>query len=282
MSVTQSTTTDQQAPDALRAAYDAALGAWPRIALSFEQFRSSVSKLGGMGTPAYPADLYLCVACASGSIAAVQALEAAYFPALRGPIYRVVGDLAGVEDVLQEVRTRLLVGVAPRIVTYRGDGSLAGWLRRVAVRSAQDHRRARLVENCRRRKLAGFQLSSDGVAAVSPELLGASQHFEQLCERTWTQVIGSLDSTERRLLYYHYACGLSIDTLAPLYQKHRATVARRIRRATERLRRMVRKALSEQGGGLSASDLDALVLQGQWDPDLSEALFRPGIDAHAA
>src|SRR5262245_17022412 len=79
MSVTQRTTTDQQAPEPLRAAYDAAVAAWPRIALSFEQFCSAVSKLGGVGTPAYPADVYLCIACASGSSAAYQALEAAYF-----------------------------------------------------------------------------------------------------------------------------------------------------------------------------------------------------------
>ena len=283
MSVPQSTTTDRQAPDSMRAAYREATAAWPKITLSFEQFRLaagrwSVSEIA----PTYPADVFLCAACMIGCREAYQALERAHFPALRTPICRIVGDLAGVEDVLQEVRTRLLVGDSPRIASYRGDGPLASWVRRVALRIAQDARRARVQERERHRKLACAQLCLSAGTTPPPELPEASGQLARLCESAWREAIGSLDPMHRCLLYYNCVCGVSIDTLAPLYCKHRATIARYIGDAKRKVRRLVREILAEHGARLAAGESEALMLDGHWEPELSAALFGADPEASAA
>ena len=283
MSVTQSTTTHQQAPDAMRVAYGEAAAAWPKISLSFEQFRSAAIRWKNADiAPAYPADVFLCAACAVGSRGAYQALEKAHFPVLRTPIGWIVGDSVGVDDVLQEVRTRLFVGDSPRIMTYRGDGPLAGWLRRVALRIAQDQRRTRVLERERQRKLACAQLWMAASTTPAPEFPEAVGQLARLCESAWREAIGSLNSMDRCLLYYNCICGISIDTLAPLYCKHRATIARHIGDAKDRVRRLVREILAAQTGRLGAGEPEAWMLQGQWEPELSAALFGAVPEASAA
>lgn len=283
MSVPQSTTTDQQAPDSMRAAYREAAAAWPKLTLSFEQFRSAATRWKGCDiAPTHPADVFLCAACVVGLPMAYQALERAHFPVLRAPIQRIIGDLTGVEDVLQEVRTRLFVGNSPRIATYRGEGPLGGWLRRVALRIAQDQRRAQVVERERRRKLARTQLWMTASTSPPAELPEAGAHLARLCESAWRKAIGDLELMDRRLLYYNCVCGLSIDTLAPLYSRHRATIARHIGDAKERVRRLVREIMAEHGARFAAGEPESLMLDGQWEPELSAALFGADPEASAA
>src|SRR5262249_33604316 len=128
----------------LRGAYVAAARMWPRISLSYEQFQTHLTSLGYpcVGVPTYPSDVYLCAACAQGQYVAYQALEAAHFPALRTAVQHLVRRTLTVDDVLQEVRTRLFLGSSPKIATYRGSGTLSAWLRKVAVNASQDQLRS--------------------------------------------------------------------------------------------------------------------------------------------
>jgi RNA polymerase sigma-70 factor (ECF subfamily) len=225
--------------------------------------------------PAHPADVYLCAACADGQTAAYRALEAAYFPAAYASIRRLLGD-ASAQEVLQEVRTRLFVGPARKIASYRGHGRLLGWLRTVAIHAAQDHLRAASAQRGWLVRLAGAQHPNATLAAAE----GTDEQLFQMqrarpCAQAWSSAIGALGSAERQLLHHHFVAGLSIDVLGTLYSVHRATVARRIRRATDRVRSHVRKALAQHDWDLSAGDLDALALRACGNLDVVSALEPP-------
>jgi len=295
MTATQSMTQDQQqsapgeaadASPALEVAYALGRRIWPELALSYERFCTHATRLGYTRwvVPAHPADLYLCAACENGRTAAYQALEARYFPTVARVIRRIVGEQTTAEEVLQEIRTRLFVGSAPKIASYRGSGPLAGWLRTLAVHAAQDRLRSNSVQLGRLRKLARAQCSAASTTTLDegaePALRG---DYARVCARAWSTAIGSLGAAERQLLHHHFVSGLSIDTLGPLYGVHRATVHRRIRRATAQLRQQVRAALTSQYRDLTQRDLDALAFSACRHLDLGAALVRDTLDpSHAA
>jgi RNA polymerase sigma-70 factor, ECF subfamily len=258
---------------ALQQAFALARSAWPAIELTYEEFHDYLTRGQTNATvPAYPADVYLCTACVNGQPIAYRALETKYFPTLKAAISHVVGEKPAVDDVLQEVRTRLFVGGAPKIASYRGTGSLAGWLRRVAMHASQDYHRERAAHRARLRTFfhnetatarAWEEPTPDGGARHSPRLL---------CERAWRHAVMSLQTSERQLLHHYFVLGLSIDNLSPIYAVHRSTVARRIDRIIMRLKRHVRKMLSPHYRDLGARDLDALVLDLCCEVDVQGAL----------
>jgi RNA polymerase sigma-70 factor (ECF subfamily) len=294
MTATQAMVMDQQqsarrevteAPVALEAAHALGQSTWTEIALSYERFHAHAARLGYTRwvVPAHPADLYLCAACANGESAAYQALEVRYFPALARVVCRILGERAATEEVLQEIRTRLLVGSAAKISSYRGSGPLAGWLRILAVNAAQDRLRSNNVQRGRLRKLACAQRMASSTTTLDEGEQAFRSDYARLCARAWCAAIGALGADERQLLHNYFVSGLSIDRLGPLYRVHRATIHRRIRRATERVRRQVRETLSSQYWDLSHRDLDALAFRGCHDLDLGATLVRDTVDpSHAA
>jgi RNA polymerase sigma-70 factor, ECF subfamily len=258
-------------PPALRAAHDTARRTWPGVQLSYEKFFAHVSR--GETNPRVPehaSDLYLCAACKDGQMAAYHALEAAYFPALRTILRRLLGESLATEEVLQEVRTRLLVGDPPRIASYRGSGCLASWLRSVAVHAAQDHRRAAGVRRSCLQKLARAERVSIATEATDDQLF--QKQRRALCEQAWHSAIRSLDSAERQLLHHHFVSGLTIDALGTIYAVHRATVARRIRRAVAQVRRRIHEVLAVQCRDMSIRDVNTLALRACGDVDVASTL----------
>jgi RNA polymerase sigma-70 factor, ECF subfamily len=259
---------------ALQTAHALARRTWPGVTLSYERFRAHVTREGSAPAvvPAHPADLYLCAACLDGQAAAYQSLESAHFPALRAIVRRLLDDPSAVEEVLQEVRTRLFVGDSPKIASYRGSGCLSGWLRSVAVHAAQDHLRAVSVRRGWLRKLERTQHANAALATDATDEQAFQTQRASVCEQAWNSAIRSLGSSERQLLHHHFVSGLSIDVLGAIYAVHRATIARRIRRATDRVRRRVREALATNYHGLCAADLDALALRACGDVDVMRTL----------
>jgi RNA polymerase sigma-70 factor (ECF subfamily) len=282
MTGTQSMTSDQVQPPregstALHAAYAQGRRAWPEVELSYERFQGHAAALAYTScvVPAYPADLYLCAACASGERAAYQALEATHFPGLERAVRRILGEKAGTEEVLQEIRTRLFVGSGPKISSYRGSGALSGWLRSLAVNAAQDRVRSNIVQRGRMRRLATAERGTPTATTLEES---AEQPFRRdyarVCGRAWRAALATLGCADRQLLHHHFVSGLSIDVLGPLYGVHRATVHRRIRKAVERMRQQVRERLTRHYRDLSEGDLDALAFRACCDLDLSGELVR--------
>src|SRR5262249_13816469 len=79
-------------------------------------------------------DLYLACGCARGDRAALATLESATLPV----VIRAVARL-GADDVLQMLRTQMLVGPSPGITAYDGRAPLAIWLRVCATRIGLRH-----------------------------------------------------------------------------------------------------------------------------------------------
>jgi RNA polymerase sigma-70 factor (ECF subfamily) len=276
----------REASTALHAAYAQGRRAWPEVELSYERFHAHATALAYTSclVPAYPADLYLCAACANGQGAAYQALEAAHFPGLERAVLRILGEKAGTDEVLQEIRTRLFVGESPKISSYRGSGALSGWLRSLAVNAAQDRVRSNIVQRGRLRRLAAAERGTPSAITLEDS---AEQPFRsdyaRVCGRAWCAALGTLGSDDRQLLHHHFVSGLSIDVLGPLYGVHRATVHRRIRKAVEQVRCQVRERLLRHYRDLSQTDLDALAFRACCDLDLGGALVRGGLQpSHAA
>ncbi|HEX8274616.1 MAG TPA: sigma-70 family RNA polymerase sigma factor [Longimicrobiaceae bacterium] len=69
---------------------------------------------------------------AGGDAAALAELYGRYGEAVHRLAFRLTGSAAGAEDVLQDV----FVGLPEALRSYAGRGSLEGWIRRVAARTA--------------------------------------------------------------------------------------------------------------------------------------------------
>lgn len=266
---------------ALYLAYELGRVAWPELMLSYEAFSAYAHRIGDAQgrLQTYAVDIYLCAACGTRDPAAYRALEAGFFPSLRTLAFRLLGERPAVEDVLQEVRTRLLTGDSPKLGSYQGRGHLAGWLRSVVLHAAEDHRRRSNLRCLRTRQLAAAQ-GGDAAPALDDQL----SHRERacLCEKAWHQALHSLSPSERQLLHHHFVSGLTIDVLSPLYSVHRATIARRIQRAAIRVGEYFRRALVVHDRELSNRELYSLALSAVREVDMSGMLRRDIEPQHAA
>jgi RNA polymerase sigma-70 factor (ECF subfamily) len=75
----------------------------------------------------------------AGGRAEQEELLRAHYPRIHATAFRLVGNPEDAEDLAQECFVRAFRSLA----FYRGEGSFAGWLRRILVHLAQDRYRAR-------------------------------------------------------------------------------------------------------------------------------------------
>ena len=244
-----------------RAAYRRGASAWPALRVTYEQFReqSARANRGSVAPPSHPEDFYLCVACANADALAHDALEARYFPPLRAIVGAMLADAAAVDDVLQNLRMRLLAGSAAKIGSYRGHGPLGSWLRKVALHAARDYCRSTANERRRRRALCLAQQSQPCDEPEATALAIADARSERECEQAWSAAKGRMQRADIELLEHRFASGMSIDALSPIYAVHRATIARRVQRALQRVRRIARSALAAEHRDLAPYELDAMM-----------------------
>jgi RNA polymerase sigma-70 factor, ECF subfamily len=244
-------------------AYDRGRQTWDTVRIGYGEFEAHVLGLRHGAVPAHAVDLYLAAACRLRRGPALQLLERDFILRARGAIQSVVRETSAVDDILQDVRSRLFAGPASKLACYRGTGPLGSWVRSIALNVARDHLRA---EAARRRAEEVQALSfarGTGETSLRPE-------SPARCVLRHGRGPASLDAVrlafealgphERQLLHDHYLRGLSIDILAPLCRVNRATVARRIRRATDEVARQVRKRLAVLYPREDARSLDSLAL----------------------
>ena len=87
-------------------------------------------------------DLYLALACADGSAEAIEIFEETTMVRAKAAVCRIDRRPEFVDEVLQRLRERLLVGDAAKIRRYRGQGSLIAWVTVAAVRVALNLRKS--------------------------------------------------------------------------------------------------------------------------------------------
>ena len=149
--------------DGWQAAYRAARAAWPEVTLAFDRFVAHAGQVG-FAPPrvaderddANAADLLLACACADGERAALRVLEEQVLAKTRSSLKRLDSRPEFIDDVMQELRAKLLLPPDPRILRYGGRGPLLAWVRVSASRIAIDLMRTSHEDVLARAAGAGF------------------------------------------------------------------------------------------------------------------------------
>jgi RNA polymerase sigma-70 factor (ECF subfamily) len=183
-------------------------------------------------------DVYLAYACLAGDTAATKYVEDR-FAALVGLIVQQGITEEHARDAVQRLRMQLLAGERPGLRTYSGIGSLKAWLRISAMREAIRVQR-------RERGHEAEELNETLADRAADPALQYQRHLYQAEFRTaFEEAVALLSVRERNLLKQSILYGATVDDLGAIYQVHRATAARWIAAARERLVETTRQRMIE-------------------------------------
>lgn len=217
-------------------------------------------------------DLLLACACVKGVRAAHDALWEAAAPDVDRAYARIRPNSLTPAEARNAVLDRLLVapeGGVARIALYKGEGSLAAFVRSVATR---------LLLNAASGKKGPEPLEESilrvtPAADADPELQLVKKRYLSEFKSAFAAVANTLEPRERALLRYAIVEELTVDTIGRMYGVHRATAARWVQAAREKLELRVKKHLAER---LRVSDRDlasaARCVTSQLDLSLARAL----------
>jgi RNA polymerase sigma-70 factor (ECF subfamily) len=127
------------------------------------------------------------------------------------------------------------------LAQYSGRGALRSWLRVVATRLILD-----LGKRQQAIPIGDAILHGLPDPTSDPELRHLRDHYGSEFARAFGDAAAALDSRERNLLRYSYLDGIGIDQIGAFFGVHRATAARWVNQARDRLVVGVRAALCAQ------------------------------------
>jgi RNA polymerase sigma-70 factor (ECF subfamily) len=201
--------------------------------------------------PAAPADLVLAHAAVWRLGQALPVFERRCMAPLASVLRRLHGE-PGLDDLLQDVRLRLLAGPHPRLLTYRGECPLPAWVRAVGVRVALNalsgHRPRHLEDDALHELAAPVDVTLD---------VARAQHRERF-QAAFREAMARLTPRERALLRLHYLQGVGLERLAQTYGCHRATVVRWLASARDAVFAHTRDRLAAELR-LSSPELESLL-----------------------
>ncbi len=234
---------------ALAQAVAAGRGAWPDLDVQAEDFVVFTAERLAEEEEVVEAlakrcieDLYLAFGCIGGDPAALKGFETHCLNAVEGAVRRIDASPAFVDEVKQVVRVGLLVPPAdgqPKLASYRGVGKLRSWVQVTAVRSALELRRKSRPQDARDDE----ELVEAADLGDDPELKHIKELYRKEFRMAFQQALHSLESQERNVLRMYLVEGLTIDQIGAVYHVHRATAARRVASAREKLLGETRRRL---------------------------------------
>jgi RNA polymerase sigma-70 factor (ECF subfamily) len=216
-------------------------------------------------------DLYLALAASRGDGAALRSFEALLQQTAKA-VQRLDPSAQLLDEVIQAVRAELLVsrgGSEPKLMSYGGRGSLASWLRTVAVVTAAGILRKRSPER------SASEQTWSGMAAgagASAELAFFKSEYREHFQAVFRESLSSLSVRERNVLRMRFMEGLTTDEIGGFYNVHRTSVARWIEKATETLLARIREGLMARLG-VTRSEIDSLMRLFTSELELSLAAF---------
>lgn len=186
-------------------------------------------------------DLVLAQACAAGSERAWRHFLAIY----REPLTRAAIAIAGNESTGRDLADQLyaeLYGLSERdgvrrcpLASYRGRGSLLGWLRTtLAQRHVDRYRSTR-----REQPLDQIDPPAPEPAAETPALVPLARALQA--------AIAARNPEDRYLLAAYYLDGSTLLYIARVLGIHEATVSRKLHRVLTETRKHVLRHLEQQG-----------------------------------
>ena len=263
--------------DPIAAAWRECHAARPEIDVSLEQLRAYVDArrpaeltLAEQVRTYCISDLFLACACIAGLPAAIAAFEREFTPAIDATLKR--WDRAIGDDTRQRVCAMLLVdhaGRGPLLATYSGRGALDRWVRVVTAREAGKSWRAESTSSAVDDQALLELLAPGGDPAVAAIRQQATDAFR----KAFVAAAGELERRERTALRLHLLDGLTIDDIAPLFHVHRATVARWIAAAKQKLLEATRQRLMDDLA-IGPHEVDSLIRLVHSQIELTEDLLR--------
>jgi RNA polymerase sigma-70 factor (ECF subfamily) len=143
-------------------------------------------------------------------------------------------DAAVIDEIVQRLRVYLFVAPGdgrPRILQFRGRGTLGSWLSVSAVRAAYKL----LQRETREQANEDERLARVASGESNQEVKVAKSRYRDAFHAAFSAALLSLDDRDKNLLRQHYLDGLSSDQLAVLYRSHRTTVTRWLAAAKQQL-----------------------------------------------
>jgi RNA polymerase sigma-70 factor (ECF subfamily) len=246
----------------LRVLLDAGRAAWPGVDLPDEAFVLALAEgladshdpLAAVRAVRAP-ELYLACACARGDARALAVFDERYLTPVSA---RLAGRRAGSDfsdDVRQHVRTRLLVADGdrpPRITSYRGRGSLEGWLAAAMARVAFDLKRAQRDEDS-----LDDVVRRIGSLEVDPELGYLKNRYGREMEAALRAALSTLSARDTNLVKLYFIDGVTGDVLARMHRVTRRTIHRWLDDIRARVMDRTRQALGERLH-VSATEFDSI------------------------
>jgi len=173
-------------------------------------------------------------------------------------------DRAAIDEVRQRLRHRLLVpnhAGHQKIADYRGLGRLPSWLRVVAIRIALDLKQQEPHRS-------SSPPRDDQLVSDDPELDYLRQRYAEDFRVAFVDALRALPIEQRNVLRLHLLDGLSIDRIGKLHDVHRATAARWLVNARERLAKDTQRLLQSRLN-VSPSEFESLLRLVRSDLDVS-------------
>jgi RNA polymerase sigma-70 factor, ECF subfamily len=163
-------------------------------------------------------------AAQGGSEAAVEELFNRHWPHTHRAAYLIVRDAAAAEDIAQEA----FLAALSALDRFDGRRPFAPWLHRIAVNRAIDWSRARAV---RGEVAATGTLLGGGSAPSAAETLGERDEI--------AAALAELSAEHRALVVLRYLLDYTPGEIARMLDLPRGTVNSRLRRALDRLSRLL-------------------------------------------
>ncbi len=248
---------------ALSTLVEEARRAWPDFGIPPQEFVERIAEvlwttdgLAATLQKLHTADLYLALACLRGMPEATKQLERRMLPS----VAEIAALLRAPKDLAEEARQRLCVsmltsdGGAPLgLSRYNGRAPLAAWLRAAVLRTANRMQR----DERRFERLCSGHYKTH-LVQNDFEALQLKTMYQPEFAAAFRDAFASLHEHEQALLRLAYMQGLSIDALGRCYSVHRATAARWVSRARDRLVARTKARLG-RSLALRPSEVDSLI-----------------------
>jgi len=226
--------------------------AWPEIAMAGASLAKQLAQhipreasVVDVLAAIHAEDFYLATACLAGDRAAIAAFEAQFLSRVPAIVRRVTKTPTATDELLQQIRVAILTatGGAPRLAQYSGRGPLHGWVRTVALNAALMAARPKRENVHASRDVAERGDLLGGPGGLETRLV-KQRHLPQF-QQALDGALAMLAPRERNLLRAYYVDEMSIDRLGVRFRVHRATAARWLSAAREKLLGETRKKLGE-------------------------------------
>jgi RNA polymerase sigma-70 factor (ECF subfamily) len=235
--------------------------AWPGIEVSAPRFRDDVERRlarTGMtdGIDRLHTDIYVAIAAADGDDRAIAACDRIASNEVDFAQGRLRATAAQADDVRGELRRLLFVAEDERpaaITTFTGRGDLRGYARVIVARAL-----VRRIQKDKKEVALEPDAMDALVPTLDPEMQHLREHYREDVDQAFRAALVNLSERERAVLRFHLLDGWSIDQIGERYGVHRATAARWVGAAREKLGEDLRKRLAERLA-IPASQVSSIV-----------------------